>query len=103
MGLVHAKIILKNPRDSKIKPVEVEALADSGALHLCIPKHLQIQLKLDEIDKKEVTLADGSKKIVPYVGPLEVRFKNRVGFVGALVMGDQPLLGVIAMGIWILL
>ena len=100
MGLIHAKITLKNPRDTKIKPVEVAALVDSGALHLCIPAYLQIQLKLDEIDKKEValaTLADGSKKTVPYVGPIEIRFKNRVGFVGALVMGDQPLLGAIPM------
>ena len=97
MGLIHAKINLKNPRNSKVKPIDVEALVDSGALHLCVPEHLQLQLKLQEIDKKEVTLADGSKKMVPYVGPLEVRFKNRVGFVGALVMGDQPFLGAIPM------
>ena len=97
MGLIHAKITLKNPRNEKIKPVAVEALVGSGALHLCIPAHLQIQLKLEEIDQKEVALADGSKKTVPYVGPIEIRFKNRVGFVGALVMGDQPLLGAIPM------
>ena len=97
MGLVHAKIVLKNPRSAKIKPLEVDALVDSGSLHLCIPPHLQVQLKLDEIDQKEVTLADGSKKLVPYVGPVEIRFKNRVGFVGALVMGDQPLVGAIPM------
>ena len=97
MGLVHAKIVLKNPRDAKVKPLEVEALVDSGSLHLCIPSHLQVQLKLEEIDQKEVTLADGAKKLVPYVGPLEIRFKNRVGFVGALVMGDQPLVGAIPM------
>ena len=97
MGLVHAKIILKNPRNPKIKPVEVEALVDSGALHLCIPEHVRIQLKLESNDKKEVTLADGAKKMIPYAGPVEVRFKNRVGFVGALVMGDQPLLGAIPM------
>ena len=97
MGLVHTKVILKNPRDTKIKPLEVEALVDSGSLHLCIPSHLQVQLKLEEIDQKEVTLADGTKKLVPYVGPLEIRFKNRVGFVGALVMGDQPLIGAIPM------
>ncbi len=97
MGLIHAKILLKNPRNSKIKPVETETLVDSGALHLCIPEHIQIQLKLEEIDKKEVALVDGSKKMVPYVGPVEIRFKNRVGFVGALVMGDQPLLGAIPM------
>ena len=84
MGLIHAKIILKNPRNTKIKPVDVEALVDSGALHLCIPAHLQIQLKLEEIDQKEVALADGSKKMVPYVGPIEIRFKNRVGFVGVI-------------------
>ena len=44
-----------------------------------------------------MTLADGSKKRVPYVGPIEVRFKNRVGFAGALVMGDQVLVGAIPM------
>lgn len=52
---------------------------------------------MEEIDKKEVTLADGGKKLVPYVGPIEIRFKNRVGFAGALVMGDQILLGAIPM------
>ena len=97
MGLIHTNITLKNPRNSKIKPVKVTALVDTGALHLCIPEHLQLQLKLQEIDKKEVALADGSKKMVPYVGPIEIHFKNRVGFVGALVLGDQPLLGAIPM------
>ncbi|MDI6791615.1 MAG: clan AA aspartic protease [bacterium] len=97
MGLVNAKLVLKNPRKPELEPVEVNALADSGAVHLCIPVHIQIQLELDGIDKKEVTLADGSQKLVPYVGPIEIRFKNRVGFVGALVMGDQVLLGAIPM------
>ena len=97
MGLVAGKIILKNPRKPELEPLEIEALADSGAVHLCIPSHIQIQLELEEIDRKEVILADGSRKLVPYVGPLEVRFKNRVGFTGALVMGDQALLGVIPM------
>ena len=73
------------------------ALADSGALHLCIPDHVRIQLKLDAIDSKEVTLAHGTKKVVQYVGPIELRFKNRVGFAGALVLGDQVLLGAIPM------
>ncbi len=34
---------------------------------------------------------------MPYVGPIEIRFKNRIGFAGALVMGDQVLLGAIPM------
>jgi len=97
MGIINAKVLLRNPRISELEPVEVEALVDSGAVHLCIPEHIRIQLKLDEIDKKEVTLADGSQKLVPYVGPIELRFKNRIGFAGALVMGDQALLGAIPM------
>ena len=97
MGLVNGQLVLKNPRLPELAPVDVDALADSDALHLCIPEHVQIQLKLEAIDNKEVTLADGSKKLVPYVGPIELRFKNRVGFAGALVMGDQVLLGAIPM------
>ena len=97
MGLITAKVLLKNPRKGDLQPVAVEALADTGAVHLCIPEHVRIQLALEEIDRKEVTIADGSKRLVPYVGPIEVRFKNRVGFVGALVMGDQTLLGAIPM------
>jgi clan AA aspartic protease len=97
MGLVNAKIVLKNPRRPDLQPVEVDALADSGAVHLCIPPHVQIQLALEEIQKKEVTVADGGKHLVPYVGPVELHFKNRVGFAGALVLGDQVLLGAIPM------
>src|SRR5438552_10952048 len=97
MGLVNGNLLLRNPRLPDLDPVDVVAMADSGALHLCIPEHVQIQLKLEAIDNKEVTLADGSKKLVPYVGPIELRLKNRVGFAGALVMGDQVLLSAIPM------
>jgi clan AA aspartic protease len=95
MGLVNAEILLKNPRRPELEPVKVSALADTAAVHLCIPPHVQIQLELEEIDKKELTLADGTRKVVPYVGPIEIRYKNRVGFAGALVLGDQTLLGAI--------
>ncbi len=97
MGLVTAKVLIENPRKPTLRGVEVETLVDSGAVHLCIPEHIQIQLQFEETDKKEVTLADGSKKLVPYVGPVQIRFKNRVGFTGALVLGDQVLLGAIPM------
>ncbi|HEX6187250.1 MAG TPA: hypothetical protein VFZ40_04155 [Pyrinomonadaceae bacterium] len=97
MGLVNRHLILKNPRLPDLAPVEVEAQVDSRATHLCIPEHVQLQLELEAIDTKEVTLAGGSRRRVPYVGPIELRFKNRVGFAGALVMGDQVLLGAIPM------
>lgn len=97
MGLVNGHLILKNPRLADLSGVEVDALVDTGAVHLCIPEHVRIQLKLDATDEKEVTLTDGSKRLVPYVGPIEIRFKNRTGFAGALVLGDRVLLGAIPM------
>ena len=97
MGLTNANITLSNPRLPELEAVNIAALADTGAVHLCIPARIQAQLQLEEIDSKEVTLADGSHRQVPYVGPIELRYKNRVGFAGALVMGDQPLLGAIPM------
>ncbi len=97
MGLVNGHLILKNPKLPELEPVPVTALVDTGAVHLCIPEHVRIQLKLEAIDQKEVALADGSRKLVPYVGPIEIKFKNRTGFTGALVMGDQVLMGAIPM------
>ena len=97
MGLTNAKMQVCNPRFPHLGAMEVDALADTGAVHVCIPAHVQTQLRLEAVDEKEVTLADGSRRLVPYVGPIELRYGNRVGFVGALVMGDQPLLGAIAM------
>ena len=97
MGYVHAQIILKNPRLPKLKPLEIKSLVDTGALMLCIPEHIAVQLKLESNGKREITTADGSKKIVNYVGPIEVQFENRKCYVGALVLGDEVLLGAVPM------
>ena len=97
MGLVNAKVTLKNPREPGLEPLAVSALADTGAVHLCIPAHVASQLRLQPLEDREITLADGTLRLVPYVGPVELRFKNRTGFTGALVMGDQVLLGAIPM------
>lgn len=97
MGLVFSEIQLRNPSKSDLQPIKVKALADSGAVHLCIPEHIKMQLQLEEVAQKEVTLADNSRKLISYVGPIEIKFKNRIGFSGALVMGNQVLLGAIPM------
>jgi clan AA aspartic protease len=72
-------------------------MADTGALHLCIPEHIAIQLELEELYKREVTTADGRKHLCSYVGPVEVKFENRGCFTGALVLGDEVLLGAVPM------
>jgi hypothetical protein len=41
----------------------------------------------------EVVLADGRRLSVPYVGPVEIRFRNRRCFTGAMVLGDEVLIG----------
>ena len=97
MGLINTKISLRNPRYPDLTAVEAEALADTGTMQLCVPEHVAVQLRLERYDIKEVRIADGSWRSVPYMGPVEVRFKNRVSFGGALVFGDQVLLGAIAM------
>jgi len=96
MGIVYSKILLKNPRLPHLA-IEVNALADSGSLYLCIPEQVRAQLQLEVIGEKEVLLADTSVRKLPYAGPVELRFKNRVGFAGAVVLGDEVLIGAIPM------
>jgi clan AA aspartic protease len=76
---------------------KTRALVDNGALHLCIPQHIAIQLNLKELEQREVTIADGSKRLVPYVGPVNITFKNRNCFTGAMVLGQEVLPGAIPM------
>jgi clan AA aspartic protease len=97
MGVARTTLTLANPVKPQLATLDVYALADTGAMYLCIPEHVALQLDLVEQEKREVTLADGSKRVVAYVGPVEVRFGNRRCFVGAMVMGDETLLGAIPM------
>lgn len=65
MGSRHGKIALRNPRLPELVLIEVEALADTGAVHTRIPDHVAVQLRLEPSDQKEVTIADGSRRVVP--------------------------------------
>ena len=97
MGLAYARLRLVNARRPDLATMEVEALADTRAILLCIPEHVALQLQLDEPEKREVTVADGSRQVVPYMGPILVSLANRQCFAGAMVMGEQVLLGAVAM------
>ena len=97
MGLTYSKITLSNPRMPELKGIEINALVDTGALMLCIPQSIAFQLSLEELDKRPVVIADGTSHQVPYVGPIRVDFENRFCFVGALIIGDETLLGAVPM------
>jgi clan AA aspartic protease len=97
MGLIYAEIELSNLLASELSPFKTKGLLDTAALHLCISQHIANQLKLRQLEEREVTIADGSKKLVPYVGPIKITFQNRSCFTGAMVIGDEVLLGAIPM------
>ncbi|MGO8688960.1 MAG: clan AA aspartic protease [Thermoguttaceae bacterium] len=97
MGLITATVELANPKNPSLRPLVVSALVDTGAMTLCIPAHVAVQLELQEIEKREVTTADERSQVVPYVGPVQIRFQNRTCFTGALVIGESVLLGAVPM------
>lgn len=97
MGMIHAEIELANPTQPQLNPLVVDALVDTGAMTLCIPEHVALQLGLEEIETREVTTADEKRHVVPYVGPVRIKFQHRTCFTGALVIGETVLLGAVPM------
>ncbi|MBI3098298.1 MAG: clan AA aspartic protease [Planctomycetes bacterium] len=96
-GLTYADIELSNPKIAGLKPLSVRALVDTGAMTICIPEHIAVQLQLQEIEKREVTIADERSHVVAYVGPVQIRFENRTCFTGASVIGESVLMGAVPM------
>lgn len=97
MGNVFADIELSNLGRTELRPIRVRTLADTGARTLCVPEHIALQLELETGSTREISVADDRKMNVPYVGPIRVGFENRICFVGALVLGDEVLLGAVPM------
>jgi clan AA aspartic protease len=97
MGLIKVDVVLSNPEKPKLKQVRAEALVDIGAITLCIPEHVRIQLDLQEAERREVTAANVKKEVVPYVGPVKITCLGRSCYAGALVLGDRVLLGAVPM------
>jgi clan AA aspartic protease len=97
MGIVYADLRLGNLARPELEEINVNALAGTGALHLCIPEHVAVQLLLRPIEQREVQTADGKSHLVDYVGPIRISLLGRHCVTGALVIGNQPLLGAIPM------
>jgi clan AA aspartic protease len=97
MGHIFAEIELSNPKQMDLASMKVQALVDTGALMLCIPDHVALQLNLETESTRVVSVADGRRKNVPYVGPVKVSFGKRFCYVGAWVIGDEVLLGAVPM------
>jgi len=97
MGIIYADLRLGNQARPDLEEINVSALVDTGALHLCIPEHIAMQLQLGHLKQREVQTADGKSHLIDYVGPIKISLLGRECFTGALVMGNQVLLGAIPM------
>lgn len=77
--------------------VGINALVDTGATSMCVTEEEALQLGFDigEVAQHLVTLADGRKIWVPRIAPIEITFGNRSYVTEALVLGNEPLMGVL--------
>ena len=110
MGQGHAEIELISGEDllnarrgnldmDEIKKIRITALADTGAIYLCINENIQEYLQLPVMENRRFQLADGKTAQFLVVGPIDIRFQNRQASCSAIVLpGDaEPLLGCIPM------
>jgi clan AA aspartic protease len=83
----------------EIKKIRITALADTGAIFLCINENIQEYLQLPVMENRRFQLADGKTAQYLVVGPVDIRFQNRQASCDAIVLpGDaEPLLGCIPM------
>jgi hypothetical protein len=97
MGSTYANIRVENLFNRCA--LDTPALVDSGAVFLTMPEHLALQLGFDlsEVSVREIVIADESRRSVPMIGPLRVRFADRFCDLSALVVGDEPCLGAVSM------
>ncbi len=97
MGLTYTELTLTNLFNKKT--VVINALVDTGAVFMCVPENIAWQLGFDttEVSQQIVMLADGRQRKVPKIAPIEIAFADRSYTTEALVLGDEPLLGVLPM------
>lgn len=97
MGITYAALRLGHFGRDDIESLDADAVVDTGANDMVIPPLVAELLKLEPLKPRTVRLADGSRATVPCVGPLLVESMGRDCVTDALVMGDQVLLGAVAM------
>jgi clan AA aspartic protease len=91
------KVALKLTNLFNRKQVEVDALVDTEATFMCVTEEVALQLGFDitEVSQQVVTLTDGHQRKVPKIAPIEIVFENRSYVTEAVVLGNEPLMGVI--------
>ena len=98
MVKVVEKVRFTNSFDPE-RSVEVEAVVDSGATMVTLPKSLVKMLGLKKVEDVKVKYADGSVKEKEVYGVVRVELMGRVGNFDVLAEdeGAQPLIGQIVL------
>ena len=93
-----AKLQLSNPREPSLEPLEVSALADTGSVFLCIPEHVSVSAEArgDRAVARSSSQTARARR-TPTSAQSCCASRTASGFVGALVLGDEVLLGAIPM------
>lgn len=110
MGLVYADIELFNYADEtlcedgylpkeKIRNMQITAMADSGAIRLSINEVIKEQLGLRVRQKLNISLADGTKRLLDVAGPIRLKFGDRDCITDAFVLpnNEEALIGAVPM------
>lgn len=97
MEPICTRLQLSNPLGRSAVEVEVDARVDLGSPYLRIPLRLVEELGLNLMGIKSIALPDGHEEEYAYVGPVALTVGNRSGFVSAIVVGDEVVLGTMAM------
>jgi len=108
MGLVMIKVKITSWEDralverglispERARQVEIDALADTGAIGMAIPEDMAEKLGAPVVRHTTVRVADGRAIPVDYVGPLwiEVLGRSMIGEAVVLPRGTTPLLGAV--------
>jgi len=98
MGKVIEKVKITNLLDPT-KSVEVEAVVDTGATMLALPKDIVDQLGLEKIEEVKVKYADNHVGTKDIYGGVRLELKGRKGIFDVLAEteGSQPLIGQIVL------
>ena len=108
MGLVMVRVTISNQQDvvdatagripaSAIRRIEIDALADTGAIGLAIPEEAAARLGAPVVRERTVRVADGRSIRVAAVGALHIAVLGRDMLGEAIVLpaGATALLGAI--------
>jgi len=80
-------------RKSDVRQYEADALFDSGAVSLIVPRFVVEKLGLKLVEKKRAELATGDIVILDVTEPIEVHLDGRTVTLDALMTGNEVLIG----------